>query len=130
MVRKTTSPAMDFIVAQLKKEPTVEYRTVKDRADRKGMTIYPIMYGRAKAMLGLVPTRPRKSRSRKKGPSASRKTTPGRSASSHGNGSVEDFADRLTRTITDIQEKATTDSRRLRDAIRKAIEVLEAALER
>ena len=130
MVRKTTSPAMDFIIAQLKKEPTVEYRTVKDRADERGMTIYPIMYGRAKALLGLVPTRPRKEKAGKARQGSLRKTTPRRSARSHGNGSVEDFEGQLVRAITDIQERATADSQRLRDAIRKAIEVVEAALNR
>jgi hypothetical protein len=58
---------MDFIVAQLKRNPKVAYADVKERASKKRLEIYPIMYGRAKALLGLVPVAARgESKSNKK----------------------------------------------------------------
>jgi len=54
MAAKKSNPGFDFIVEQLKKNKGVEYSEVKAAADKKGMTIHPIMYGRAKALLGYV----------------------------------------------------------------------------
>ncbi len=54
MAAKNQSP-MDFIVAALEKNKDAAYADVRAAAEKKGLTIYPIMYGRAKAMLGLVP---------------------------------------------------------------------------
>ncbi len=51
--------AMDFILAQLKKNKGVAYADVKAAAQKKGLVVWPIMYGRAKALLGLVPSAPR-----------------------------------------------------------------------
>ena len=59
MATKKTSPAMEFVVAALKKNPKVEYAAVKEAASKKGLTVFPIMYGRAKALLGLVKVSPR-----------------------------------------------------------------------
>ncbi len=54
MAAKNQSP-MDFIVAALEKNKDAAYADVRAAAEKTGLTIYPIMYGRAKAMLGLVP---------------------------------------------------------------------------
>ncbi len=63
---------MAFIVEQLKRNPKVEYATVLERARAKRLTVYPIMYGRAQALLGLVKMSPRgsgkKARAAKRGP--------------------------------------------------------------
>jgi hypothetical protein len=66
MATKKSSPAMQFVVAALKKNPKADYAEVRETATRKGLTIYPIMYGRAKALLGLVPISPRGSKKKKK----------------------------------------------------------------
>lgn len=50
---------MDFIVNKLKKNSDFAYGDIRAAAEKKGLTIYPIMYGRAKAMLGLVEVAPR-----------------------------------------------------------------------
>ncbi len=50
---------MDFIVEALKKDKNAVYADIHAAADKRGMKIYPIMFGRAKALLGLVPVKPR-----------------------------------------------------------------------
>jgi len=45
---------MEFLVESLKKDKTAAYADLKAKADAKKLTIFPVMYGRAKAMLGLV----------------------------------------------------------------------------
>ena len=59
-------PAFEFVVAQLKKNPKVAYADVHAAAEKKGYTIYPIMYGRAKRLLGLVAAKPSKKKVAKK----------------------------------------------------------------
>ncbi|MBL8733116.1 MAG: hypothetical protein JNN13_12165 [Planctomycetes bacterium] len=56
------SVAFDFLVEQLRAEPTLSYGDLRRRAEAEGHPIAPIMYGRAKAMLGLVPVKPRGSK--------------------------------------------------------------------
>lgn len=52
--------AMAFIVSTLKRNKDVAYADVQKRAEAAGHTIYPINFGRAKALLGLVKVAPRK----------------------------------------------------------------------
>ena len=59
MAAKKPSPQFDFIVEQLKKNPNAAYAEIAAAAQKKGMKVFPIMFGRAKAMLGLVPSAPR-----------------------------------------------------------------------
>ncbi len=57
--RRKGSAAFDFLVAELRKDGTLNYGELKQRCDAMGFKIAPIMYGRAKAVLGLVPVKPR-----------------------------------------------------------------------
>jgi len=50
---------MGFIVALLKDNPKATYAEVRAGAEKRGLEVYPIMYGRAQAMLGLVRVAPR-----------------------------------------------------------------------
>src|SRR5262245_376916 len=59
MAAKKASPAMDFIVEYLKKNRKASYADVRAAAEARKIEVYPIMYGRAQALLGLVATRPR-----------------------------------------------------------------------
>jgi hypothetical protein len=59
MPKKPGPEALAFIVSALKANKGVSYADVKERADKKGLRIYPVMYGRAKALLGLVKVSPR-----------------------------------------------------------------------
>lgn len=52
--KKKNTAGMAFIVSALKRDRKAQYADIKARADRKGLTIYPIMYGRAQALLGIV----------------------------------------------------------------------------
>ena len=56
---KPSTPAFEFLVEALRAQPTISYGDLKAAAEGKGLRIAPIMYGRAKALLGLVPVRPR-----------------------------------------------------------------------
>ncbi len=42
------------MVQSLKANNGAQYSDLKEKADKKNLTIYPVMFGRAKAMLGLV----------------------------------------------------------------------------
>ena len=54
--------AFDFAVEVLRMSPDIEFQDLKARAAMAGLKMQPIVYGRAKALLGLVPTRPRRRR--------------------------------------------------------------------
>ena len=53
-IKKPQSPAMEFIVDALKKNRKVAYADLKAKADEKKLKVFPIMFGRAQAMLGIV----------------------------------------------------------------------------
>lgn len=46
---------MDFVLDRLRANPEMEFADVRDAGAATGLMIYPIVYGRAKALLGLVP---------------------------------------------------------------------------
>jgi hypothetical protein len=50
---------MEFVVNALKQDPAISYRSVADAGRERGFHIPPVTYGRAKALLGLVPMTPR-----------------------------------------------------------------------
>ena len=54
MATKKSDPAMDFLVEALKRNPKASYGDLKAKADDKKLKVYPIMYGRAQALLGIV----------------------------------------------------------------------------
>jgi hypothetical protein len=51
---KPQSPAMQFLVDALKRNPKASYADLKARADEKKLAVYPIMYGRAQTLTGIV----------------------------------------------------------------------------
>lgn len=53
------NPMMDFVCGMLKKDKNVSYKEVAEAAAKKGFKLFPIVYGRAKALLGLVKVAPR-----------------------------------------------------------------------
>lgn len=57
--KRKGSPAFDFLIESLRAEPTLSYGELQTRSTAKGFKVAPIMYGRAKALLGLVPVAPR-----------------------------------------------------------------------
>lgn len=59
MAAKKNNPAMDFIVESLKSNRSASYKDIAEAAGKKKLTIYPIMFGRAQALLGIVKSSPR-----------------------------------------------------------------------
>lgn len=59
MASKKTQAGFDYLVAALKANKDAAYADLKANAEKKGLTVYPIMFGRAKAMLGLVKAKSR-----------------------------------------------------------------------
>ena len=54
MAAKKTSHGFDFIVAALKKNPKAAYKDIAAAAAKKKLKVFPVMFGRAQAMLGIV----------------------------------------------------------------------------
>ena len=52
---KTPSPAYEFVAAVLTRNPAATFHEVKRLGADQGLVVYPVVYGRAKAVLGLVP---------------------------------------------------------------------------
>lgn len=50
---------MDFIVESLKSDRNAAYKDIAEAAAKKKLKIYPIMFGRAQALLGYVKMAPR-----------------------------------------------------------------------
>ncbi|MBM3962089.1 MAG: hypothetical protein FJ306_09355 [Planctomycetes bacterium] len=57
--RRRGSDAFDFLVSELRRDGTLAYGALRTACEQRGWKIAPIMYGRAKAVLGLVPVKPR-----------------------------------------------------------------------
>ncbi|MGK0303636.1 MAG: hypothetical protein ACI89X_004534, partial [Planctomycetota bacterium] len=54
MAAKKANPGFEFIIASLKKDKKVSYKDIAAAAAKKNLTVFPIMFGRAQAMLGIV----------------------------------------------------------------------------
>lgn len=59
MAAKKSNPAMEFLVESLKNDRNAVYADVAAAAAKKRLKVYPIMWGRAKALLGYVKVAPR-----------------------------------------------------------------------
>ncbi|MDP6929791.1 MAG: hypothetical protein QF412_08835 [Planctomycetota bacterium] len=68
-----TAKGYEFIISELKKNKKVAYATIKAAADKMGLTVYPIMYGRAQRQLGLVKASKKKKATARRGPGRPRK---------------------------------------------------------
>lgn len=59
MAAKKTNPAMEFIVDSLKSNRGAKYADIAEAAAKRRLKIYPIMFGRAQTLLGIVKAAPR-----------------------------------------------------------------------
>ena len=78
---KKANPAMDFIVDSLKSNRDAKYSDIAEAAAKKRLKVFPIMFGRAQALLGIVKSAPRgqgKAARAKAGHRAAGKRGPGR----------------------------------------------------
>ncbi len=55
---KKPSPTYQFVAAQLRENPELTFHRLKDLGEAAGFKVMPVVYGRAKALLGLVPVVP------------------------------------------------------------------------
>ena len=53
--KKPGPEALQFIVDYLKSDKAASYADIRVAAEKKGFIVWPIMYGKAKAILGMVP---------------------------------------------------------------------------
>lgn len=74
MATKKTQAGYEFLVSALKANKDAVYADLKQKAEAKGLSVFPIMFGRAKAALGLVKSKPRgaKKAGKSKAPAAKR----------------------------------------------------------
>jgi hypothetical protein len=54
MAAKKNTEGMAFIIESLKKNKSASYADIKSAADKKGLKVWPIMFGRAQLLLGHV----------------------------------------------------------------------------
>ena len=74
---KSTKPnALEFCRAYLRKKPKAPFAEIRDAAKKKRITLYPISFGRAQALEGIVKVRPYGSK--KKAKATTKKRGPGR----------------------------------------------------
>jgi hypothetical protein len=59
MADKKPNPAFEFTLEYLKSTPTATFAEIRDAAAKKKLVIYPIMYGRAQTLVGIVKAKPR-----------------------------------------------------------------------
>ena len=59
MAAKKPNPGMEFILNTLKSNRNAVYADTAEAAAKKKLKIYPIMWGRAQALLGIVKMAPR-----------------------------------------------------------------------
>lgn len=60
-----TSPAFAFTIGELRKDPDINLRDLRDRARLHDIVVHPVVYARAKVALGLIPPKPRARRRRR-----------------------------------------------------------------
>ncbi len=53
--KKKPSKAYEFAIARLKRNPKLDYATLKAAAAKERIKLFPVVYGRAQAILGIVP---------------------------------------------------------------------------
>jgi hypothetical protein len=125
--RRKGSAAFDFLVQELRREPNAAYATLRDRSAAKGWKVAPIMYGRAKAVLGLVPVKPRGA-AKKNAPPAPPRTLR----------QVESVAaDRFSKQLEEVRNvdqlvavvrELDAERRRLRDLLDRIVGMIDDAL--
>lgn len=128
--RKKGSAAFDFLLQQLRSEPDIIYADLRARCELAGFKIAPIMYGRAKAVLGLVPVKPRSKKA-----DAVRPTPTGTPMQFRQVESVA--ADRFTKKLDDVRnleqlvnavKELDAERRRLRDLLERVVTMIDEAL--
>ena len=61
-VPRTTSPSLAFALERVQMNPDITFPEVRDAGKLAGLIIYPVVYGKARGMLGLGPMLPTRRR--------------------------------------------------------------------
>ena len=123
--KKGSSPGFEFVVGMLRKNPKVDYATVQAAATRKGYKIYPIVYGRAKKLLGM--TGPPK----KKAPAVHKttaRTLASQPAIRRGPGRPRKNAMDSLETAIEVMKRGERDRERFRKALSQIQNIIEGAM--
>ena len=98
--------AIEFAKTKLSINPEATFAEIKAQAKIEGLVVYPVVYGRAKALLGLVPMAPYGSKSKaRKAKAAAASAT---SVRSSGSGASAAETNRLTPPQIDNSSQRTT----------------------
>lgn len=133
--RRGGSPVMELAMETLRKNPGTSYADLKAQAASRGMSFAPIVYGRAKALLGLVPMAPRGSKkaARERDAAASRPPAAPRMLRQVESVAASQFAqkmsevrslDQLVASVREIE----SDRRRMREVLQQVYELINEAL--
>ena len=135
--QKKSSPAFEFTTDLLRQEPKIAYAEVKARAVARGLNVPPILYGRAKAFLGLVPTAPRGSKKLAKATASAAAAAPRvlRQVDSSSRGTpiprlpmpALEHIDNLEQLVTTVKE-IEGERRRLRELLQRMMKMIAEAL--
>lgn len=130
--KKSGSPSFDFALQVLRQNPNIAYRDLKAQMDERGFNFPPIVFGRAKAVLGLVPVKPRGS---KKAAAAGKPAVPSGPLQLKQVESVaaDTFARKLDEVrnldqLVGIVRELEAERRRLRVVLEQVIDILDSAL--
>jgi len=126
MAARKQSP-MEFLIAALKRNRKASYADIASAAAKRRLKLYPIIYGRAQALLGIVKSgkggkgkaraaggRKRRSVTGKRGPGRPRKTAAGALDSIH--------------SIANAVRASQVEQERLRRALERIQQLVEGAL--
>lgn len=130
--KKKGSAAFEFLVAELRREPNMLYAELRRRAEAKGFPIAPIMYGRAKAVLGLVPVKPRGSKKDKDAAAATAQAAP-RVLKQVESVAADRFSQKLEEVrnldqLVSAVKELDAERRRLRGLLEKIVTMIDEAL--
>ena len=131
--KTSKSPALDYAMRELTRRPDATYQELKAHCDQNGWRLPPILYGRAKALLGQVPVKPRTTKRQREAAAASSAPAPALRLRQVESVDAAAFSakldnirnlDQLVATVREID----AERRRLRDLLEKVVEMIDEAL--
>jgi hypothetical protein len=125
MRKRGGSTAFEFAVEMLKLSPDISFQDLRDRAVLAGLKMPPIIYGRAKALLGLVPTKPRRKREAPPAPRVLRQVDSAAMLQPQPNMAGVRQIEQLVQTVRDLEAQC----RKLRAAVEATLMITAAALD-
>ena len=121
--KASSKPGYDFIVRKLEKDKNAVYGDIAKAAEKAGHKIYPVMFGRAKAALGLV-----KVSARGQGKASAAKTTGVRRGPGRPRKVVAGSNGSALSTVIQTMREQESETNRLKATFEKIRELLDSAL--